>query len=78
MSLLLSDEEMLKTVSTIPQNIKPDKSITIFLQAECHAISKAQVEKIAKWLEDLPTDGWDKWLFHHRGLARKLRKEARL
>ena len=51
---LLTDEEMLKVVSNIPTNIKPDKSVTIFLQAECQAIAKAQVKRMVEWLKAYP------------------------
>ena len=48
---LLSDGEMLKIVNNIPQNIKHDKAITVFLQSECRAIIQAQRDICVKHYE---------------------------
>ena len=49
--IFLTDKEMLEIVSSIPQNIKPNKTVTIFLQAECQAIARAQFTKLVSWLK---------------------------
>ena len=45
---ILSDGQLLEVVSSIPKNIKPDKSVTVFLQSECQAVAKAEQEHTLK------------------------------
>lgn len=43
-----------------------DKAIPIIRQEER--------ERIAQFVENLPTDGWDKWHFYNQDLAKKIRE----
>ena len=39
------------------------------------ALVKEQLKKVVEWLENLPTDGHDKWYYYHKELARRILKE---
>ncbi|KKN73842.1 hypothetical protein LCGC14_0396440 [marine sediment metagenome] len=45
---ILPDKRLLEVVSSIPQDIKPDISVTIFLQSECQAVAKAEQKNTLK------------------------------
>ena len=38
-------------------------------------VAKAQLRKVAEWIKNQPTDGWDKWYFYNKDLAQSLLKE---
>lgn len=38
--------------------------------------AEAQLKKLAEWIKNRPTDGWDKWHFYNKDLAEAILKEA--
>ena len=80
MDILLTDEnpcdncgDKVKDVWGLFCDIACGKHSTWVIRQEAY---KAQLKKVARWLEELPTDGHDKWYFYHKDLAKLLLKEA--
>jgi len=65
--ILLTDKEMATSIGT-------DHTIHGFVveAVDFQRVAKAQLAKIAKWIRERPTDGWDKWHFYNIDLAQNL------
>ena len=42
---------------------------TLTVDSCMNYVLNAQAERIAKWIKERPTDGWDKWHFYNKDLA---------
>lgn len=76
MGILLTQEEIDKIAyDTKDEGVLKNWGLQITMDTMVDRLLKAQLQKVAKWLVDLPTDGWDKWHFYHKELADKILKE---
>jgi len=71
--ILLTDEEKALAVDAEMERTKDRPDL---MMSYSDIIQKALLKKVAKWLEELPTDGWDKWHWYHLDLAKALLKEV--
>ena len=72
--MLLIDAEIPRKYKTILA-LSPDKQTKYLLDNVYKDGAKAQLKKVVRWLQHLPTDGHDKWYWYHQDLANRIIKE---
>lgn len=72
MSILLTDTEKAGILGWCSREGNKKKGWHIIVDET----ATAQLKKIANWLENLPTDGHDKWYWYHQDLAKQLLREC--
>ena len=71
--MILTAEEILEILGNHAYTIEEATGI---LNNAGRDIAYTQLIKIAKWIRERPTDGWDKWHFYNKDLAETLLKEC--